>query len=179
MISFDEAKQIALAEIGADSVLLEASTVEKPYGWYFCSQSKRFIESGNFSDMLVGSGGFIVSRTDGRVFHFGSALSLEENFEAYEAGFRDERWDLIVIRVWDAQQTTMLLHKLEMYFVKPEAAHGVVWKVPQRFNQKQIKLMLEKLPATFENQNFHFKYKLLEELKYTGYCEFEIRKHRE
>jgi hypothetical protein len=179
MISFDEAKQIALAEIGSDYALLENCTVEKPYGWYFCSQSKKFIESGNISDMLVGCGGFIVSKTEGRIFHFGSAYSLEENFEAYEKGFRDERWDLVVTRVGDSQQTAMFLHKLNMSFVEPEEAHDVIWKVPRRYNQKQIKLMLEKLPAMFQNQNFHFKYLLLEELKYSGYCEFEIRKHRE
>ena len=179
MISFEQAKQIALAEIGADSALLEDCTIEKSYGWYFCSQSKKFIESGNISDLLIGGGGFIVDKTAGQVFHFGSAHSLEENFEAYEASFRDERWDLIVTRVWDAQPTAMLLHKLDMRFVEPEEAHGVIWKVPQSYNQKQIKLMLEKLPAMFEKQNFHFKYQLLEELKYSGYCEFEIRKHCE
>ena len=37
--------------------------------------------------MLVGSSDFIVSKTDGRVFHFGSGHWLEENFEAYEAAF--------------------------------------------------------------------------------------------
>jgi hypothetical protein len=179
MISFEEAKQIAFREIGDDCALIETSTFEKPYGWYFCFQSKKYIEFRNPIDMLVGSGGFIVSKTNGRVFHFGSAHSLEENFEAYEAGFRDENWDLIVTRVWDAHQTAMLLHKLGMHFVKPETAHGVVWKIPQRYNQKQIKLILEKLPATFENQNFHFEYKLLEELKHSGCCEFEIRKHLE
>ena len=35
MLSFDEAKQIALERIGPECVLLESATLEKPYGWYF------------------------------------------------------------------------------------------------------------------------------------------------
>ena len=37
MISFDEAKQIALEHIGPQLVLIESATLEKPYGWVLLS----------------------------------------------------------------------------------------------------------------------------------------------
>lgn len=87
MITFDEAQIIALEKIGADCVILTRQTLEKPYGWYFSFQSKKYLETKNFSDMLVGSGGFIVEKETGKVVEFGSAYSLEKNFEIYEKGF--------------------------------------------------------------------------------------------
>ena len=39
MLSFDEAKRIALAHIGPDCRLVESRTIEKPYGWFFYAES--------------------------------------------------------------------------------------------------------------------------------------------
>lgn len=52
MITFQQAKQIALDRIGPDCALIEKATVEKPYGWYFCYQSKAYLESRKIEDML-------------------------------------------------------------------------------------------------------------------------------
>ena len=45
MISFEEAKNIALAKIGPDCGLVESATIEKPYGWYFCFQSRASLKA--------------------------------------------------------------------------------------------------------------------------------------
>jgi len=177
MISFEDAKTIALGELGADCALLEESTSEKPYGWYFCFQSKKFLETKNVRDSLAGSGGFIVEKTDGRVFHFGSAYSLERNLRAYEAGFKFELYDLIVKRVRNLEQTVSLLNKLDMTYTVPEVEHGVEWKVPKHYTQKQIKQRLEKLPATFEKQRFYFRFEVFEEINLARCCEYEIQEH--
>jgi hypothetical protein len=177
MISFEEAKSIALAEIDADCALLDEVTLEKPYGWYFCFQSKRFLETGDFRDSLVGSGGFIVEKADGRIFRFGSAYPLERNLRAYEAGFKFELYDLIVKKVRDIRQATLLLNKLDMTYVVPEVEHGVEWKIPKRYTEKQIKQRLEKLPATFEKQKFYFRFEVFEEINLARCCEYEIQEH--
>jgi hypothetical protein len=81
MITYDEARRIAAASIGPDSALVESATFEKPYGWYFYSQSRDFLASGDIEDMLIGSAGFIVERDGGRVFGFGSAYPVEKWIE--------------------------------------------------------------------------------------------------
>ena len=177
MISFEDAKTIALGEIGEDCALLDDATLEKPYGWYFCFQSKQFLETQNFRDMLAGNGGFIVEKTDGRVFRFGSAYSLERNLRAYEAGFKFELYDLTVKRARDIRQAVLLLNKLGMTYIIPEIEHGVEWKIPKRYTEKQIKQRLEKLPATFEKQQFYFKFEVFEEINLARCCEYEIQEH--
>lgn len=67
MITFEQAKQIALKTIGPNCGLIEAATQEKPYGWYFMYQSKAWLRTRDIHHMLLGNGGFIVEREDGRV----------------------------------------------------------------------------------------------------------------
>ena len=62
-MTFEEAQNIALSKINSDCDILSDSIIEKPYGWYFNHQSKKYIETGNISEMLVGSGGFLVEKT--------------------------------------------------------------------------------------------------------------------
>ena len=177
MITFEEAKQIALNEIGPDCALFENKIIEKPYGWYFCYQSKAYFVSGNWHDALIGNGGFIVEREDGRVFEFGSAYELERNFAAYEAGFKFHSYDLTIISVSDTKQTVSLLHKLDMVYVTPEYEHGVVWKIPQRFTKSQIRFLISSLPHTFYAQNFSFRIEVFAEIDVAGCCKYALREH--
>ena len=124
MLSFDEAKQIALERIGPECVLLESATLEKPYGWYFGAASRAFIETADPKQMALGSGGFIVEKTDGRVFEFGSAFPLEKWIANYEKGFKNTRYDLTILAVSDLNAATGLLHELYMHYVVPG---GSVW----------------------------------------------------
>jgi hypothetical protein len=177
MITFEEAKQIALNKIGPDCALYEHGIIEKPYGWYFYYQSKAYFVSGNRKDMFVGSGGFIVERGDGRVFEFGSAYSLERNFAAYEAGFKFHSYDLTIISVSDRKQTVSLLHKLDMIYVIPEYEHGVVWKIPQKFTKSQIRSLISSLPHTFYAQGFYFRVEIFAEIDAAGCCKYALREH--
>jgi hypothetical protein len=175
MITFEEAKQIALNKIGPDCALFEDEILEKPYGWYFCYQSKAYFTSGN--DWLIGSGGFIVEREDGRVFEFGSCFGLERDLAAYEAGFKFHSYDLTILSVSDIQQTITLLHQLDMAYVIPEYEHGVVWKIPQRFTKSQIRSLMRSLPHTFYAQNFYFRIEVFAEIDAAGCCQYELREH--
>src|SRR5215204_5740641 len=120
MISFEEAKKIALNNISSDCDILPNSIIEKSYGWYFNFQSKKFIESGNILDMLIGSGGFIVEKDSGKVVQFGSAYSLEKNFEIYEKGFLRKNLDLVITKVFDSSECVRLLNRLSMTYLGTE-----------------------------------------------------------
>lgn len=74
-------------------------------------------------------------------------------------------------------QAVRMLYKLGMTYIKPEFAHGVEWKVPKRFSEKQIKSALSNLPHTFENQNFSFSFDVFEKIHNSGCLVYELRKH--
>jgi len=178
VITFEEAKQIALNKIGPNCALFEDRIIEKPYGWYFCFQSKAYFASGNWKDALVGSGGFIVERADGRIFEFGSAYTLERNLAAYEAGFKFYSQDLTITAVSDMKQTVSLLHKLDMVYVIPKLEHGVVWKIPRTFTRAQIRSFLSSLPHVFSAQNFYFRTEVFGEIDAAGCCKYTLREHQ-
>ena len=178
MITFEEAKQIALDKIGPDCALVDDATMEKPYGWYFCYQSKAYVQSGNFRNILVGSGGFIVAREDGDVFEFGSAYPLERNLAAYEAGFKYDTYDLTLLSVSDIRQTTRLLRDLHMTYVVPKEEYGTVWKIPQEYTESQIRSALASLPHTFFDQKFYFSYEVFLAIDKAGCCQYQLRGHR-
>lgn len=174
MVTFEEAKLIALDKIGTDCALIEDATIEKPYGWYFCYQSKAFVQSGDFKDMLIGSGGFIVEREGGRIFEFGSAYPLERNLAAYEAGFKYNTYDLTIFSIDDIQQTVQLLLNLRMTHGISEEEYGVVWKIPQDYTEAQIRSALTSLPYTFSDQKFHFRYEIFLEIDKAGCFKYQL-----
>ena len=67
-----------------DLVIISHTTIEDGLGWVFFYDSKKHIESGDFSDVIVGNAPIIVSRRDGSLHATGTALPIEiyiENFK--------------------------------------------------------------------------------------------------
>jgi len=178
MICFEEAKRIALAYIGPDCALVDAATMEKPYGWYFLGQSRAFLETGDSSKMLLGSGGFIVEREAGRVFEFGSAYPRERWIANYERGFKYECYDLTIIAVSDLERAIGLLQRLDMVYVIPEEENGTVWRIPRRYTQEQVRERLGRLPCTFAEQAFWHRVDVFDEIDASGCLKYELREHR-
>jgi len=177
-ISFDQAKQIALQHIGPECGLMEENTIEKPYGWYFIGQSKEFLRTGDEHHMLVGSGGFIVERENGRIYEFGSAYSTERNFAAYEWGLKYESYDLTITKIRDLEKTLHHLLTLNLTYVIPEVAHGRTWRIPKPYTREQLAQKLRVLPCIFENcRGFYFKYEQLLELERARCCEYQLAEH--
>jgi hypothetical protein len=170
MITLDEAKQIALSEIGQNLVLDESATLEKPFGWYFNRRTKD-------GDLLVGSNGFIVDRENGHIFQLGSMFPLERDFAAYEAGFRYDFYDLRILSVDDLPKTLDLLLKLGMTYVIPEEEYGTVWKIPRSYTPEQIEDALHSLPCEFLEQKFYFQFEIFLEIKKTGCCKHQLIGH--
>ena len=83
-----EAIKIFESTILADSpdcALLPESTLERESCFVLFYQSKQYIETGNFRDMVVGHGPVIICKETGKVFHTGSAYSTERYVNAFEA----------------------------------------------------------------------------------------------
>lgn len=67
-----------------DLAIIESDTIEGDFGWVFFYQSKKCLESGDFSDALVGNAPLLVSKRDGSLHETGTAEPVEfyiENFK--------------------------------------------------------------------------------------------------
>jgi hypothetical protein len=91
MIDRDEARKIALDFIAPKSnakaperVLLDDKTIERPFGWVFFYEARKFLDSHNIVDKLIGNSPFIVDRKDGSVHVMGTRRPIEFYLDAYE-----------------------------------------------------------------------------------------------
>ena len=64
--------------------LVERSTVEKPFGWVFFYNSKKFLDTGEFRYRLAGNGPIVVNKHDGSVEFFGASRPPLEIVAEYE-----------------------------------------------------------------------------------------------
>lgn len=90
-LDLKKAQEIAIKHLNSNynvkgdvMVLLEDETIEKEYGWYFLSASRKFLETNDFSDMVLGNGAILVKKEEGNVIQFGTSQSVEYYIEQYE-----------------------------------------------------------------------------------------------
>lgn len=86
MITTEEARRIARRYLatefpGHDLVIVE--TVERPIGWGVVYQSRKYVETGNPDDMVIGPGPLLVLRSDGAVVQLRTFRSLEDEMKDY------------------------------------------------------------------------------------------------
>lgn len=67
-----------------ECVVLESETIEKEWGWVFFYQNKKYLETGDFRDMLGGNAPYIVNRTSGKIIETGTAQPIEAYISEYE-----------------------------------------------------------------------------------------------
>lgn len=87
-MNLDQAREIFernLMIANPDCALVADATREYPTCFVFFYQSKKFVDTGDHGEMLVGHGPVLVSREDGRVFETGSAFSVCHYVKAFEA----------------------------------------------------------------------------------------------
>ena len=65
--------------------ILRDQTLERPYGWVFFYQSRRYLETGLISDALAGNGPLLVEKS-GRIIPLPSGIKVEEALRRHEAG---------------------------------------------------------------------------------------------
>ncbi len=73
-----------LSNNGIECLILEDETIEKEWGWVFFYQSKKYIETGDFKEMLAGNAPYIINRSTGIITSTGSAYPIEDYIQAYE-----------------------------------------------------------------------------------------------
>ncbi len=65
-------------------VVVDTDTIERPFGWVFFYNSKKFLETGEFTFRLAGNGPVIVDKHGGTVEFFGVSRPPLEIVEEYE-----------------------------------------------------------------------------------------------
>jgi len=79
MLTKDEALELVAAKLRTMSprddsyIVVDADTIERPFGWVFFYNSKKFLETGAFSHRLAGNGPVIVNKHDGTIEMFGAS----------------------------------------------------------------------------------------------------------
>jgi hypothetical protein len=66
-------------------VLMEDSTIEKPWGWVFFYQNKQFVDTKTMVQQIAANAPFIVNRRTGKVTKTGTAYDLTQYLQVYEA----------------------------------------------------------------------------------------------
>lgn len=174
MLTFEQARQLALAKIGDDCALVDSAWRELANGWYFAFQTRAYLETGNEDEMLIGNAGFVVAKEDGRIFDFSSAFSLERSIAFYEAGFRFETYDLTVTRIHDPERTLALFLKLKLRRMPNQVTGALLWEPPKNYERDDLAAALDALPATFRKQNLTFAAEVFEQIDAAQCCEYEL-----
>ncbi len=65
-------------------VVVEKHTIEKPFGWVFFYNSRKFLDTGIAEYHLAGNGPVIVNKISGAVEFHGSDKLPEEHIKDYE-----------------------------------------------------------------------------------------------
>ncbi len=65
-------------------VVFDQATIDKPYGWIFFYNSKKFADTGILHYEICGNGPVIVNKHEGTVLAFGSSIPVEFIIEEYE-----------------------------------------------------------------------------------------------
>jgi hypothetical protein len=64
--------------------VVDDATIEKPWGWVFFYDSRRFLETGDDSSRLFGNAPIIVNATTGIASDTGTAYPVEHYISEYE-----------------------------------------------------------------------------------------------
>jgi hypothetical protein len=84
MINFTEALKLARNHISKKNNSYVIVYIERfSEGWYFCYQSRKYLDTGNFSEMLAGNAPVIVDKDTGATIDTVTAYPIEQYLEEY------------------------------------------------------------------------------------------------
>lgn len=84
MVTYAYALELAKEYLKDSEVPLQVTYEgEFPEGWYFCYQSKEFLETGELSAQLAGNAPFLIDRQSGELHVLGTAKPVESYLEYY------------------------------------------------------------------------------------------------
>ena len=67
------------------AIVLDDETIERPWGWVFFYNSRRFVETADIASCLVGNAPLLVERSSGRLLETGTAHDIGFYISNYEA----------------------------------------------------------------------------------------------
>lgn len=70
--------------VGEPLALIENETIEKPFGWIFFYNSKKYTDTGDIKYMLAGNAPIILDKNTGKIHETGTAYPVEYYIEEYE-----------------------------------------------------------------------------------------------
>jgi len=73
-------------------VVVDSATIERPFGWVFFYNSKKFVETGVNKYRLAGNGPVVVNKRSGKVEFFGSNRPVQQIIDEYDRKFTDGEW---------------------------------------------------------------------------------------
>lgn len=84
MINFDEAVEKATNYL-KDADIPVVITLQGRFaeGWFFCFQSREYLETGEFSAQLAGNSPFIIDKDTGEIHELGTAYPIEKYLQDY------------------------------------------------------------------------------------------------
>lgn len=95
MLNYEKAKILAQTWIdlncSVEAEIIDEATITKSYGWVFFYQSKSYLKTQNFSDMLAGNAPILIERLNGELRIFGTAQLIEEYLLEYEKTIPEAR----------------------------------------------------------------------------------------
>jgi Immunity protein 35 len=71
-------------EINNDLIIVDKATIEKPYGWIFSYDSRKFLETGDFTYSILGNGPIVVDKETMEVRELGGGPYVERFIAEYE-----------------------------------------------------------------------------------------------
>ncbi|MEM7590495.1 MAG: YrhB domain-containing protein [Cyanobacteria bacterium P01_A01_bin.83] len=179
MLNKEQAIKIIARSLPENMDIIQDATIETDYGWVFFSQTKKYIESGDFRYKAIGSGGTLVEKYTGNMYKFGSGFSLKDNLKIYELGyFRYRNWDIVIDTVRDETKTIKLLSQLNLSYVVPELAYGEVWTIPKKYSKNQLQNKIEQLPARFNIGSIYFQWSIIESYKKQSAFTYKLLKNQ-
>jgi hypothetical protein len=150
MLNKKQALELIANSLGDGMGIIHEKTVELPYGWVIYSQSKKFLKTNNDVYAEYGHGPTLVEKGTGRLIELDGYQSLEENLKCYELGYREhDNWEIVITKVYNHKKATRAITDLELTYVIPEEAHGVIWKIPIRYTDEQVSESIKSLPCVF------------------------------
>jgi hypothetical protein len=130
----------------------------------FYWNTKEFLKSNDSRHAVLGPGPTVLDKRDGRVFAYGSGLSMEralavqkmqsQRETAIRARFRhyDMRkpYRVLIRKIQDHRRLLERLDSFGLSYVIPEIECGVIWRVPKPYDKKVLnKRLAETSPVVF------------------------------
>ncbi|AZB31181.1 YrhB domain-containing protein [Chryseobacterium balustinum] len=73
-------------KVGEPLILPQELMIKKKYGIYFIYHSKKYWETKDWEEKLLGNAPFLVESKSGKIIEFGTSRGIDFYIEEYEAG---------------------------------------------------------------------------------------------